>query len=94
MIHAKLRSTMLLAVGANDDAGGACRPLAIRQGRQHVATPPTAPPQPGTPPGSTEERLACPSAFVILRTPVIDTLTTSVRTLMIRGRRQTTARPP
>lgn len=85
---------MPLAVGANDDAGGACRPVTTWQGRQHVATPPTAPPEPGAPPRSTEERLACHSAFVILRAPVIDTLTTSVRTLTILGRRQTTTAPP
>lgn len=42
----------------------------------------------------TEERLAYPSAFVTVRTPAIDTLTTSVRTLMVLGRhQQTTARP-
>ncbi|MFF1915370.1 TniB family NTP-binding protein [Streptomyces sp. NPDC058239] len=41
-----------------------------------------------------EERLAYHSAFVTVRTPAIDTLTTGVRTLMILGRHlQTTARP-
>ncbi|WP_329595508.1 TniB family NTP-binding protein (plasmid) [Streptomyces sp. NBC_01362] len=65
------------------------------QGWQHFATtPPPVPPGPGAPPRSTEERLAYHSAFVTLRTPVIDTLATSVRTLMILGRHQTvTARP-
>ncbi|WP_443070328.1 TniB family NTP-binding protein [Streptomyces sp. QHH-9511] len=43
---------------------------------------------------STEERLAYHSAFVTVRTPAIDTLTTNVRTLMILGQhQQTTARP-
>ncbi|MFJ2272271.1 hypothetical protein ACIOHO_39450 [Streptomyces sp. NPDC087849] len=62
--------------------------------QQFTTTPPPAPPEPGTPPRSTEERLAYHSAFITLRTPVIDTLATSVRTLMILGRHQTmTARP-
>ncbi|WP_455431589.1 hypothetical protein [Streptomyces gelaticus] len=52
------------------------------------------PPGPGDPARSDEERLAYRSAFVRVRTPAIDTLTTSVRTLMILGRHQeTTARP-
>ncbi|MBZ4323957.1 TniB family NTP-binding protein [Streptomyces huiliensis] len=65
------------------------------QGWQHFATtPPPAPPAPGEGERSEEERLAYHSAFVTVRTPVIDTLTTSVRTLMILGRhQQTTARP-
>ncbi|WP_326770725.1 hypothetical protein OG978_44285 (plasmid) [Streptomyces sp. NBC_01591] len=65
------------------------------QGWQHFATtPPITPPEPGAPPRSTEERLAYHSAFVTLRTPAIDTLATSVRTLMILGRRQTTTARP
>ncbi|MFI1177026.1 TniB family NTP-binding protein [Streptomyces melanogenes] len=65
------------------------------QGWQHFATtPPPTPPHPGTPERSDEERLAYHSAFVTVRTPAIDTLTTSVRTLMILGgHQQTTARP-
>ncbi|MGW2369905.1 TniB family NTP-binding protein [Streptomyces sp. NPDC001667] len=65
------------------------------QGWQHFATaPPPAPPRPGEPARSEEERLAYHSAFVTVRTPAITTLTTSVRTLMILGRhQQTTARP-
>ncbi|MFE9782244.1 TniB family NTP-binding protein [Streptomyces sp. NPDC005775] len=65
------------------------------QGWQHFATsPPPAPPQPGDPPRTTEARLAYHSAFVTLRTPAIDTLTTQVRTLIILGRHQQhTARP-
>jgi hypothetical protein len=56
--------------------------------------PPPVPPGPGDPARSNEERLACHSAFVTVRTPAIDTLTTSVRTLMVLGRHQeTTARP-
>ncbi|MFI9568097.1 TniB family NTP-binding protein [Streptomyces rishiriensis] len=65
------------------------------QGWQHFATTaPPAPPQPGETPRSLEERLAYHSAFVTVRTPAINTLATSVRTLMILGRhQQTTARP-
>ncbi|MEU3829798.1 TniB family NTP-binding protein [Streptomyces sp. NPDC029080] len=65
------------------------------QGWQHFATTdPPAPPQPGDPPRSREERLAYHSAFVTVRTPAIDALTRQVRTLMILGRHQTiTARP-
>ncbi|MET9657574.1 ATP-binding protein [Streptomyces sp. NPDC006510] len=65
------------------------------QGWRHFATtPPPQPPAPGEPARSNEERLAHHSAFVTVRTPVIDTLTTGVRTLMILGRhQQTTARP-
>lgn len=74
--------------------GGARRPVTTWQSWQQLVTPPTTPPEPGAPPRSTEELLACHSAFVILRTPVIDTLTTSVRTLMIPGRRQTTTARP
>ncbi|WSY43336.1 TniB family NTP-binding protein [Embleya sp. NBC_00888] len=65
------------------------------QGWQNfVAAAPPAPPEPGAPPRGREERLAYHSAFVTIRTPAIDTLATSVRTLMILGRhQQTTARP-
>ncbi|MBD0742926.1 TniB family NTP-binding protein [Streptomyces sp. CBMA152] len=65
------------------------------QGWQHFATtPPPQPPAPEEPARSDEERLAYHSAFVTVRTPAIDTLTTNVRTLMILGRHQkTTARP-
>ncbi|WAP60651.1 hypothetical protein [Streptomyces sp. S465] len=59
-----------------------------------VATAPPAPPQPGQEPRSPEERLAYHSAFVTVRTPAIDTLATSVRTLMILGRHQTTTARP
>lgn len=93
-VEAKLRSTMLLAVCANDDAGRRSPPVTTWQSWQQLVTPPTTPPEPGAPPRSTEELLSCHSAFVILRTPVIDTLTTSVRTLMIPGRRQTTTARP
>lgn len=58
-----------------------------------AAAAPT-PPRPGEPPRSLEQRLAYHSAFVTVRTPAIDTLSTSVRTLMILGRHQSvTARP-
>ncbi|MFD7532778.1 TniB family NTP-binding protein [Streptomyces sp. NPDC059849] len=65
------------------------------QGWQHFATTsPPQPPAPGEPARGVEERLAYHSAFVTVRTPAIDTLTTSVRTLMVLGRhQQTTARP-
>ncbi|MEU9256343.1 ATP-binding protein [Streptomyces sp. NPDC048270] len=64
-------------------------------GWQHFATTdPPAPPQPGQPHRSVEERLAYHSRFVTIRTPAIDTLATQVRTLMILGRhQQATARP-
>ncbi|MCX4734514.1 TniB family NTP-binding protein [Streptomyces sp. NBC_01363] len=77
-----------------DDAGGAW-PVTTWQGWQHFATtPPPQPPASGEPERSVEERLAYHSAFVTVRTPAIDTLTTNVRTLMILGRhQQTTARP-
>ncbi|MFF7680947.1 TniB family NTP-binding protein [Actinacidiphila glaucinigra] len=65
------------------------------QGWHHFATTdPLAPPQPGQPPRSTEERLAYHSAFVTIRTPAITELATQTRTLMILGRhQQATARP-
>ncbi|MEU7068409.1 TniB family NTP-binding protein [Streptomyces sp. NPDC046161] len=62
--------------------------------QQFVDTPPPAPPDPGAPPRSTEERLAYHSDFVTVRTPAIDTISTTVRTLMVLGRHQrATARP-
>lgn len=71
------------------------RPITTWQGWQEFAnTPPPAPPTPDTPPRSNEERLAYHSAFVTVRTPAIDILATSVRTVMAVGRYQrTTARP-
>ncbi|MDV9195392.1 hypothetical protein [Streptomyces sp. Wh19] len=60
-------------------------------------SPPRLPryrPAPGDPALSDEEHLAYHSAFVTTPTPAIDTLATSVRTLMVLGRHQeTTARP-
>ncbi len=57
-------------------------------------TVPPAPPQPGQPARSLEERLAYHSQFVTVRTPAIESLSRSVRTLMILGRSQrVTARP-
>ncbi|MFD7957243.1 TniB family NTP-binding protein [Streptomyces ardesiacus] len=57
-------------------------------------TAPPAPPQPGQPARSLEERLAYHSQFVTVRTPAIESLSRSVRTLMILGRNQSvTARP-
>ena len=75
--------------------GDAQWPVTTWQGWQHFATtPPPQPPTAGEPARSVEERLAYHSAFVTVRTPAIDTLTTSVRTLMILGaHQQTTARP-
>ncbi|MFF4331331.1 TniB family NTP-binding protein [Streptomyces sp. NPDC001591] len=62
--------------------------------QQFVETPPPTPPDPGAPPRSTEERLAYHSDFVTVRTPAIDTISTTVRTLMVLGRHQrATARP-
>ncbi|WP_405697858.1 TniB family NTP-binding protein [Streptomyces sp. NBC_01185] len=59
-----------------------------------ATTPAAAPPPPGTPHRSLEERLAYHSRFVTVRTPAIDALAKNVRTLMILGRHQTvTARP-
>ena len=57
------------------------------------ASPP-APPRPGDAPRSLDERLAYHSQFVTVRTPAIESLSRSVRTLMILGRHQSvTARP-
>ncbi|MFD9196397.1 TniB family NTP-binding protein [Streptomyces phaeochromogenes] len=62
--------------------------------QRFATTPPPQPPAPGEAARSVEERLAYHSAFVTVRTPALDTLTTSVRTLMILGgHQQTTARP-
>lgn len=59
-----------------------------------AATAPPTPPQPGQAPRSLEERLAYHSQFVTVRTPAIENLSRSVRTLMILGRHQSvTARP-
>ncbi|WP_069767024.1 TniB family NTP-binding protein [Streptomyces sp. LUP30] len=59
-----------------------------------ATTDPPAPPQPGAPARSRDERLTYHSAFVTIRTPAISTLATQVRTLMILGRhQQATARP-
>ncbi|MEV0955039.1 ATP-binding protein [Streptomyces sp. NPDC049951] len=59
-----------------------------------ATTDPPAPPRPGDPPRSAEERLAYHSSFVTIRTPAIHALAIQVRTLMILGRhQQTTARP-
>ncbi|MEU9298601.1 TniB family NTP-binding protein [Streptomyces sp. NPDC048266] len=84
-------------ISASDGNGptGAAWPVTTWQGWQHFATtPPPQPPAPGEPQRSTEQRLAYHSAFVTVRTPAIDTLTTNVRTLMILGQhQQTTARP-
>lgn len=79
----------------SDGPTGAAWPVTTWQGWQHFATtPPPQPPAPGEPERSTEERLAYHFAFVTVRTPAIDTLTTNARTLMILGQhQQTTARP-
>ncbi|MFI6440046.1 TniB family NTP-binding protein [Streptomyces sp. NPDC050759] len=59
-----------------------------------AATAPPTPPQPGQTPRSLEQRLAYHSQFVTVRTPAIENLSRSVRTLMILGRHQSvTARP-
>jgi Cdc6-like AAA superfamily ATPase len=59
-----------------------------------AAAPPPAPPVPGEAPRSLEQRIAYHSAFVTVRTPAIEALAKSVRTLMILGRHQpVTARP-
>ncbi|MFD3908337.1 ATP-binding protein [Streptomyces sp. CB04723] len=83
--------------GGPGGSGGAelSWPLTTWQGWHRFATTdPPAPPRPGDPPRSTEERLAYHSSFVTIRTPAIHTLATQVRTLMILGRhQQTTARP-
>ncbi|WP_308299915.1 TniB family NTP-binding protein [Streptomyces sp. CJ_13] len=62
--------------------------------QQFVDTPPPTPPAPDAPPRSAEERLAYHSDFVTIRTPAINTISTTVRTLMVLGRHQrATARP-
>jgi hypothetical protein len=59
--------------GAGDsDAAEPSWPLTTWQGWQRFATTePPAPPRPGDPPRSTDERLAYHSAFVTIRTPAI-----------------------
>ncbi|MFJ2194005.1 TniB family NTP-binding protein [Kitasatospora sp. NPDC087861] len=53
-----------------------------------------APPAPGAPPRSVEDKLAYHSRFVTVQTPAIDKVSRTVRTLMVLGRHQdTTARP-
>lgn len=83
--------------GGTDESGetGPPWPLTTWQGWHRFATTdPPAPPRPGDPPRSTEERLAYHSSFVTIRTPALHTLAAQVRTLMILGRhQQTTARP-
>ncbi|MCX5130023.1 TniB family NTP-binding protein [Streptomyces sp. NBC_00347] len=80
---------------AQDQSPGECLAPTTWQGwQQFVDTPPPAPPGPGTPARSVEDRLAYHSRFVTVRTPAIDTISTTVRTLMILGRhQQATARP-
>lgn len=74
--------------------GDALPPTTWQGWQQFVDTPPPTPPGPGTPPRSVEERLAYHSDFVTVRTPSIDTISTTVRTLMVLGRHQrATARP-
>ncbi len=84
------------AASTTDDAPDA-QPQAVTtwDGFQaFVTTPVAAPPPPGAPPRSLEERLAYHSRFVTVRTPAIDALAKNVRTLMILGRHQAvTARP-
>ncbi|WP_257981232.1 TniB family NTP-binding protein [Streptomyces sp. CB02959] len=59
-----------------------------------AATPVPAPPAPGAPARSLQERVGYHSRFVTVRTPAIDMLAKQVRTLMILGRhQQVTARP-
>ncbi|PJM98538.1 ATP/GTP-binding protein [Streptomyces sp. CB01201] len=89
------RTGHALTTPDNNGPEGAAWPVTTWQGWRHfAATPPPQPPAPGQPLRSTEERLAYHSAFVTVRTPFIDTLTNSVRTLMILGQhQQTTARP-
>ncbi|MBD0737465.1 TniB family NTP-binding protein [Streptomyces sp. CBMA29] len=59
-----------------------------------VTAPVAAPPLPGAPPRTLDERLAYHSRFVTVRTPVIEALARDVRTLMLLGRHQAvTARP-
>ncbi|GAA2357197.1 TniB family NTP-binding protein [Streptomyces violaceusniger] len=97
MVNPRPQSTAPASTTA-DRGGGTAEPswpLTTWQGwNRFAATDPPTPPRPGDPPRSTEERLACHSAFVTIRTPAISTLATQVRTLTILGRhQQTTARP-
>jgi hypothetical protein len=70
------------------------RPVATRQGRQHVAaTPPPAPPEPGAPSRGRERTSAYHWAFVTARTPAIDTPATNAPTLMNLGPPATDYRP-
>ncbi|MFJ5595699.1 TniB family NTP-binding protein [Streptomyces noursei] len=96
MVNPSQPSASSTPIGAGDNgAAEPSWPLTTWQGWHRFATTdPPAPPQPGDPPRTTEERLAYHSAFVTIRTPAIHTLATQVRTLMILGRhQQTTARP-
>ncbi|WP_415923748.1 TniB family NTP-binding protein [Streptomyces scabiei] len=96
MVNPNPQSAGSTPVGAsNSDAAELSWPLTTWQGWHRFATTePPAPPQPGAPPRSTDERLAYHSAFVTIRTPAISQLATQVHTLMILGRHQrATARP-
>lgn len=97
MVNPHPQSTAPASTTTDGDSGAPepSWPLTTWQGWHRFATTaPSTPPQPDTPPRSTEQRLAYHSAFVTIRTPAISQLTTQVRTLMTLGRhQQTTARP-
>ncbi|MGW1768448.1 TniB family NTP-binding protein [Streptomyces sp. NPDC002073] len=76
------------------DPAGYSSPATWEGWQRFVDTPPSEPPTPDAAPRSVEERLAYHSRFVTVRTPAIDTISRTVRTLMVLGRHQeATARP-
>lgn len=82
------------AVSADDDGALPGAVTAWDGFEAFVTAPVAAPPPPGAPPRTLDERLAYHSRFVTVRTPVIDALARNVRTLMVLGRhQQVTARP-
>ncbi|WP_043473720.1 ATP-binding protein [Kitasatospora sp. MBT66] len=73
---------------------GSATPTTWEEWRRFVDRKRPAPPSPEGPRRSAAQRLAYHSRFVVVRTPALDKITTSVRTLTLLGRHQDgTARP-
>ncbi|MEY9849746.1 hypothetical protein ABH940_006858 [Streptacidiphilus sp. BW17] len=77
-----------------EPGAGEVAPTTWQEWQRFAAQPPPAPPRPGQPRRSVEDRIAYHSRFVTVRTPAIEKTSREVRTLMVLGRHQhTTARP-